>query len=316
MKKRLLEIPTEYGSKPNSIQPQGSILAHCLREPLLHFALIGGLVFAVAGRRDRERPEENAAAHIEVTAGTIAWLREGYAKQWNRAPDADELRGLVNDHLREEVLYREGLALGLDRDDSIVRRRMAQKMEFLTQDIAAAVEPDDAALRKFFEQNAARYAKAARVSFRHVFFSKERRGAKLEADAGEALAALAKGASDETMGDPFLREHEFTDANADDIAAALGREFAEKVTVTPAGDWRGPLASSYGLHLVRVSGRTDPQAVAFEAARDAVVRDFSEERRRAANGDFLQRLKAQYRITVDEAALNGAAAPPTKTATR
>jgi hypothetical protein len=314
MKNSRLEIPMEEGSKPP--EPQRSIMARCVREPLLHFALLGGLLFAVAAWRDGERPAEKAAAHIEVTAGTIAWLREGYTKQWNRAPEADELRGLVNDHLREEVLYREGLALGLDRNDSIVRRRMAQKMEFLTQDIAAAVEPDDAALRKFFEQNSARYAKAARVSFRHVFFSKERRGAKLEADAGEALAALAKGASDETMGDPFLREHEFTNANADDIAAALGREFAEKVTVTPEGEWRGPMNSTYGLHLVRVSGRTEPQAVVFEAVRDVVARDFSEERRRAMNDDFLERLKAQYRITVDEAALRGAATPPTKTARR
>ena len=149
------------------------------KEPLLHFVLIGALIFGVSAWREGQRPAENAAAHIEVTAGTIAWLREGFCKQWHREPDADELRGLVNDHLREEVLYREALAMGLDRDDSIVRRRMAQKMEFLTQDIAAAVEPDDAALRKFFEENAARYAKAARVSFRHVFFSKERRGTKL-----------------------------------------------------------------------------------------------------------------------------------------
>jgi hypothetical protein len=287
-----------------------------LKEPLLHFALLGVLVFAANAWRSQQRPTENVAMRIEVTAGTIAWLREGFTRQWHRAPDADELRGLVNDHLREEVLYREALAMGLDRDDSIVRRRMAQKMEFLTQDIAGAAEPDDATLRKFFEQNAARYAKAARVSFRHVFFSGERRGANLDADAREALAALANGASDETVGDPFLREYEFMDANADEIAAALGREFAEKVATMPAGAWRGPVASSYGVHLVRVSGRAEPQPVAFETVRDAVARDFSDERRRKANGDFLEGLKARYRITVDEAALRDAAAPPTKTATR
>ena len=287
-----------------------------VREPLLHFLLIGALIFAVNGRRNQQRPPANDVAHIEVTAGTIAWLREGFSKQWHREPDADELRGLVNDHLREEVLYREALAMGLDRDDSIVRRRMAQKMEFLTQDIAGAVEPDDAVLRKFFRENSPHYAKAARVSFRHVFFSKERRGAKLDGDAGDALAALAKGASDETMGDPFLREYEFKDANADEIATALGREFAEKVTAMPAGEWHGPVASSYGVHLVRVSGRAEPQPVAFEAVREAVARDFSDERRRTANRDFLEGLKARYRITVDEAALNGAAAAPTKTATR
>jgi parvulin-like peptidyl-prolyl isomerase len=286
------------------------------REPLLHFVVLGALVFAVNAWRERRRPADNAPARIEVTAGSIARLCEGFTGQWHRAPDADELRGMVNDHVREEVLYREALAMGLDRDDSIVRRRMAQKMEFLTQDIAAAVEPDEATLRKFFEQNAGRYAKAARVSFRHVFFSKERRGTRLEAHAGEALAALVNGASEETMGDPWLREHEFTEADADEIGASLGREFAEAVTAMPAGEWRGPVASSYGLHLVRVSGRAEAQPVAFEAVRDAVARDFSDERRRTANRELLERLKAQYRITVDEAALNGATAPPTKTATR
>jgi hypothetical protein len=302
--------------EPVSGPPTRCAFARFLREPLLHFVVAGFALFAVDAWRVQRRPTENAAARIEITAGTVAWLREGFSRQWHRAPDADELRGLVNDHLREEVLYREALALGLDRDDTIVRRRMEQKMEFLTQDIAGAVEPDDAALRKFFEQNAARYAKAARVSFRHVFFSKERRGARLEADAQEALAALAKGANDETIGDPFLREAEFTGANAADLTAALGGEFAGRVLALPIGDWRGPVASSYGVHLVRVSERADPQPVAFEAVREAVARDFAEERRLAANRDFLEGLKARYQITVDAAAIAGAAAPTNKTAAR
>jgi peptidyl-prolyl cis-trans isomerase C len=316
MRKSHLASRSEGEGAPHATGAHRSIMARCLREPLLHFALLGGMIFAVGVWRDREGAKENAATHIEVTAGTIAWLREGFTRQWHRPPDEHELRGLVTDHVREEVLYREALAMGLDRDDSIVRRRMAQKMEFLTQDIAAAVEPEDAALRRFFADNSERYAKATRMSFRHVFFSKERRGAKLEADVGEALAALTKGASDETMGDPFLGEHAFTDANAEEIAAALGREFAGKVTAMPAGEWRGPVASSYGLHLVRVSGRAEPQAVAFEAVRDAVARDFSDERRRTVNREVLEGLKARYRITVDEAALTNAAALPSKTATR
>ena len=109
------------------------------REPLLHFTLLGAIIFAANTWREQRRPAEKAAAHIEVTAETIAWLREGFTRQWQRVPDGEELRGLVNDHLREEIFYREAVRMGLDRDDSIVRRRMAQKMEFLTQDIAAAV---------------------------------------------------------------------------------------------------------------------------------------------------------------------------------
>jgi hypothetical protein len=286
------------------------------REPLTHFLLLGALIFAVNLWRQGEHPSKNQTGRIEVTAGTIAWLSEGFTKQWHRAPDAEELRGLVNDHVREEVLYREALALGLDANDTIVRRRLAQKMEFLGQDIATAVQPDEMALRKFFQENAAHYAKSARLSFQHIYFSKEKRGDRLEADAREALAALGNGASDESVGDPFLREHEFSDANEIEISSALGREFATQIMTLPTGEWRGPVRSSYGLHLVRVSARSGPQAVGFESVREAVVRDFSEERRIAANNDFIRRLKERYLISVDEAALNGAAAPATKTAMR
>ncbi len=286
------------------------------REPLLHFLLIGAVIFLVNAWREGHRPSKSQTARIEITAGTIAWLREGFSKQWHRGPDADELRVLVGDHVREEVLFREALALGLDRNDTIVRRRLAQKMEFLGQDIAASAKPDETTLRKFFADNAAHYAKPPRVSFRHVYFSKERRGARVQADAGEALTALTNGASDETMGDPFLREHEFADADETEIASALGREFATQVLTLTTGEWRGPIASNYGLHLVRVSERVAPQAVAFETVRDAVMRDFSEEQRLTANADFIRRLKERYLISVDEAALNDAAAPSARTAAR
>ncbi|HYJ04935.1 MAG TPA: peptidylprolyl isomerase [Chthoniobacterales bacterium] len=287
-----------------------------LKEPLLHFALLGLLIFAVSAWREQQRPAANAVAQIEITAGTIAWLSEGFTNQWHRAPDGDELRGLVNDHVREEVLYREALALGLDGNDTIVRRRLAQKMEFLGQDIATAAEPDEAALRKFFEENSARYAKAARISFRHVYFSKDRRGDRLEADAREALAALAKGADEETLGDPFLREHEFAGASETDIASALGRDFAALVVTLPAGEWRGPVASSYGVHLVQVLDRAGPQSVEFDAVREPVLRDFSETRRLAANADFFRRLKERYLISVDEKALADVATPSTRTAAK
>ena len=286
-----------------------------LKEPLVHFLVAGGLLFAgyawIHRGENREDPRR-----IEITAGTIAWLNEGFARQWHRAPDADELRGLVNDYVREEVLYREALAVGLDRDDTIVRRRMAQKMEFLGQDIATAMKPGEAALRKFFAENAARYAKSGGVSFRHVYFSKDRRGVRLEADVREALVALVNGADEEMVGDPFLREHEFADADEANITSALGREFAAQVMTLPVGEWRGPIPSSYGVHLVRVSERTEPQAVKFEEVRDGVARDFSEKRRLTANADFIQRLKERYLISVDETALVRAVTPPTKTASR
>ncbi len=285
-----------------------------LHEPLIHFLLLGALIFAAHAWRGEEGPENAPKDRIEVTAGTIAWLSEGFAKQWQRDPDKEELRGLVEAHIREEVLYREALAMGLDRNDTIVRRRMAQKMEFLSQDIAAAVEPDEAALREYFTENAARYEKAARLSFRQVYFSKDKRGDKLAADAQAALQALAQGADEETLGDPSLLPYEFENADPNEITASFGNGFVTAMTDLPEGGWRGPVASAYGLHLVMVSGRSEPPAVAFEAVRDAVLRDFTEDRRQAANVEFMGRLKQRYQITVHEPTPDGTAAPPIATA--
>lgn len=287
-----------------------------LKEPLLHFLLLGAALFALNSWRAKQRPADAAAPQIEVTAAVIERLRAASERQFGKAPDAEELRGLVLAHIREEVFCREALALGLDRDDTIVRRRLAQKMEFLTGDIAGAAEPADAVVREFFEQNAARYVKAGRVSFRHVYFSREKRGAGAEGAVAEALAALAKGASDETMGDPFLHGFEFTEREPDDITAAFGAEFAQQLAAQPMGEWHGPVASSYGLHLVRVEARTERQAVKFDEVRATVLRDFYDERRRTANREVFEKLRERYRITVDEAAMVKAVAPANKTAQR
>jgi peptidyl-prolyl cis-trans isomerase C len=287
-----------------------------LKEPLLHFLLLGAALFALNAWRAKERPADAATPRIEVTAAVIEQLRAASERQIGRAPDAEELRGLVMAHIREEVFYREALALGLDRDDTIVRRRLAQKMEFLTGDIAGAAEPADAVVREFFEKNAARYAKSGRVSFRHVYFSRDKRGAGAEAAAAGALAALAKGASDETLGDPFLHGFEFAEREPDDVIAAFGREFAEKLAAQPTGEWSGPLMSSYGLHLVRVEGRTEPRAVKFDEVRETVLRDFHDERRRTANSEIFEKLRERYQVTVDEAALAKAATPEIKTAAK
>ncbi len=285
-----------------------------LKEPLLHFLLIGGAIFAIAAWRGRTGGEEptmlvKEKARIEVTAAVIDRLRAGYERQFGQAPDARELRGLVTAHIREEVFYREALALGLDRDDTIVRRRMAQKMEFLTGDLADVAEPNEASVREFFERNAARYARPAQVSFRHVYFSKEKRGANYEAAAREALADLAKGVSDEAMGDAFLHGFEFAARDAQEITALFGEEFAAQLAALREGEWSEPVASSYGLHLVRVDARGPVQPASFDAVRATVVRDFNEERRNTANREIFEKLRERYQVAVDEAALLKAAGP-------
>ena len=285
-----------------------------VREPLLHFLLLGALIFALNAWRANQRPADVAASRIEVTAAVIERLRAAYERQFGQPPGADEMREQVTAHIREEVLCREALAMRLDRDDTIVRRRLAQKMEFLTGDIAGAAEPADAVVHEFFEKNAARYAKAGRVSFRHVYFSKEKRGASVDAGAREALVAVETGANDETMGDPFLHGFEFAEREQDDVIAAFGAEFAKQLAAQATGKWHGPVTSSYGLHLVRVEARSEPRAVRFDEVRETVLRDFNEERRQTANREVFEKLRQRYDVAVDEAAL--AKAAPIKTAQR
>lgn len=286
-----------------------------LKEPLLHFALIGAALFALNAWRGSKRAAPEAAT-IEVTAAVIERLRAGYERQFGQAPDTEELRGLVTAHIREEVLYREAKALGLDGDDTIVRRRLAQKMEFLTDDLTSASEPDDAAVRRFFETNAARYAKPAQVSFRHVYFSKEKRGEKGEGAAREALAALATGASDEAFGDAFLHGFVFAEREAQDITALFGGEFAARVATLPQGQWSGPIESSYGLHLVRVDARGALQPASLDAVRAKVAEDFNDEHRRRVNREVFEKLRERYQVSVDEAALTNTVSATNKFAQR
>ena len=279
-----------------------------LKEPLLHFFALGVLLFALNAWREKTRPAEVSSARIEVTATVIERLSAAYERQFGRLPDAMELREQVTAHIREEVLCREALAMGLDRDDTIVRRRLAQKMEFLANDIVSVAEPTHAELRKFFEKNSTRYSKPGRVSFRHVYFSKEKRGVAAETAAREGLAALEKGGSDEMLGDPFLHGFEFAEREKDDVVAAFGSEFAKQLEAQPTGKWCGPVPSSYGLHLVRVVDRTEPRAMTFDAVRETVLRDFNEERRETANREVFEKLRQRYDVAVDEAALAKAAA--------
>lgn len=280
-----------------------SFFTPALKEPLVHFLALGTLIFGVHGWRQAGREPANPAPAVEVTAGVVERLCAGHERQFRQKPDAETLKGLVADHLREEILSREALALGLDRDDSIVRRRLAQKMEFLTTDLLVGADPDEAALQAFLDRNAARYARPGRVTFRHVYFSRERRGNGLEAAAAEGMAVLGAGRSDEALGDAFLHGHEFDGREVEEIATLFGPDFAGTLADAPVGRWVGPIASSYGVHLVRVDRREATRPATVAEVRPALLRDWRQERRETGNRELYERLKKRYRITVDEAAL-------------
>lgn len=286
-------------------------LGRLLREPLLHFLALGALLFGLYFLVS-DAPAPGDERRIEVSAGAINQLAEQFTRQWQRAPTAGEMQGLVESHIREEVLYREAMALGLDRDDTIVRRRLAQKMEFLSEDLASLAPPDEAELEAFYKDNAARFAEPARISFTHVFFSSDRRGAAAEADAFVALQELtAAGLSRAPgRGDAFLLDFDFAGLSLTEIGGLFGRDFAEAIAGLEPGAWHGPVRSGYGLHLVRIVARDEPRQPSLAEVRERVLGELEAERRARMNDEIYRRFRERYEIVVAPVpAVEGAPAP-------
>jgi hypothetical protein len=271
-----------------------------LKEPLLHFLVLGALVFAVYSWLNRSLPgSTSAAGTVRITSNEIAWLKETWSRQWQREPSRDELRGLVTDFLKEELLAREARSLGLDQDDTIVRRRLAQKLEFLVQDTSRLADPTEQDLRRFYEANPERFQTDARISFTHVFFSRENRAAA-ETDAKAALSDLARGANPADFGDQLLVDSQLVDADMQSVAGQFGREFADAVFALKPGAWSGPIKSGYGLHLVRVSEVKPANRRELSEVKTQVLELWSEQRQRQDNEKYFASLLKKYNVVVDD----------------
>jgi hypothetical protein len=244
------------------------------REPLLHFLLIGGALYALDA--SRSRPEAPAVEPIVVGPALAG-----------AAPDA------VKQFVEEEALYREALRLGLDRGDLIVRRRLVQKMEFLLDDMAAPAPPTDADLQAWLAAHPERYRTPRRVTLEHVYFSKDRRGAQAEADARAALAA-----PEQATGDPFMGGRRLERRTEQDLARELGSAFAAAaIQLEPGAGWQGPIASSFGFHLVRVVEVTPETPATLDEVRARLVADVTDARRQEAvakaRADLVKRYPVQ-----------------------
>jgi hypothetical protein len=261
---------------------------------MVHFVAIGALLFGVHAR---VRPPP--ADRIVVSAAFVDALRQEHARRTGKAPTAEEERGLVERYLDEEVLYREALALRLDRGDVIVRRRLVQKMGFVTQAAAPAGEPSDAELSRWLDAHADRYRDPGAASLRHVFLSRDRRGEALAADAGRILAELRGGADPAALGDPFLQGSAFTRRTPRDLEGIFGRSFAEAVVALPAGAWSEPIASSYGVHLVLVTERSPASAPRLADVRARARLDWLDQRREEADRAALRRLREKYPVEIE-----------------
>jgi hypothetical protein len=266
-----------------------------LREPLVHFLAAGALIFvAYAFFGDRD---DAASRRIVVDAPRIDSLAALFAAQWQRPPTADEIGGLIEQHIEEEVLYREAMALGLDESDTIVRRRLAQKMQFVIEDTARPPVPSEQDLRVYFQEHLQDFATPPQLSFTHVYFSTDRRSDAVEA-AQRMLAQIGDADRAPQGGDPFMLRYEYADVSRDDIARLFGAEFADRVFELPEGAWQGPVRSSYGVHLVRIINKTVPAAPQFADVEAQVREKWLDAARRRANVDTLVNIKSRYEIVI------------------
>jgi len=267
-----------------------------LREPLFHFLLLGATIFVAY--RFVAAPG-SAPGTIVVGAERVKHLEAGFQRLWQRPPTAEERKALVDDWVREEIATREALALGLDRDDPVIRRRLRQKLDFVSEDAGGVAEPTDAELTEYLRAHPGSFAEGPRFTFRQVYLDPARHGDHLARDAARLLARLqAAGPTGTTPGDPTLLPPGLDDASVDEIARQFGEAFVTALVALAPGSWRGPLESAYGLHLVRVERRTEPRAPELADVRDAVRREWTQARRRERTERFYQDLLARYTVRV------------------
>lgn len=269
-------------------------LGRLAREPFLQFLALGLLVFLARGWSGGT-PERY---HVTLGPADVRRLATGYEWQFGRPPTAAELGHLVDRHIEEEILYREGVALGLDRDDEIVRRRVVQKLQFLQEDTALVPEPDDAALRAYRARHADRYREPARATFRHLYFSPDDGGtpaARARAAAALAPPTIAAAGPSPAGGDPFPGRDRYAAIDAAGLARLFGdSELSRTLFALAPREWHGPLQSGYGWHLVFVETLEPARARPFADVRDRIRADYVDEQRQAVNAAALAAIKAKY----------------------
>lgn len=277
------------------------------KEPLLAFLLIGSAMFVLFQQVSNDPMPDSA--EIVVTEGRIEALSLRFAKVWQRSPNAEELDHLIQNYIREEVLYREALAMGLDRDDPIVRRRMRQKMEFISEDLANLNVPEEAELLAYLLAHQEEYRSPSIFSFRQIYFNSSERGRAAHADAMTLLATLQKPAGKnidvEALGDSLMLKQTFRRETERDIARDLGPQFLQSLRNLPTGSWQGPVRSGFGLHLVYIDERIDGKVPALKDVREAVLRDWASVKRKQTNEAFYEALRSRYTVIVEAAPNRG-----------
>ena len=271
-----------------------------LREPLLHFLLLGGILFAAYAYFERGSGAAEASKQIRLTPDDVLAMGTYFQSQWRRMPAPEEFGRLLEDKIQVEVLYREALAMGLDKNDTIVKRRMAQKMQFLAEDVAAAREPDRAELEAWYAKNAGMFALPGRISFRQIYFSPDRRGEHAREDAVKALAKLAGQPVDSKLAasfsDPFMLQDYYGDRSPGQLAKEFGPVFAQAIFRTKPGAWYGPVESGFGWHLVFVDSFVPGRSPAFAEVESDVKTAWLADQKAQAWRKAYETMRAKYTV--------------------
>ena len=271
----------------------GGRLRGVLREPLLHFLIIGVLLTLGMGlARSAQRPV------LRIEGEELAQLANYWEVQAQRPPSPQELQAILRERIDEELLAREAVRLGLDRDDIIIRRRLAQKVAFANEDLSVAKAPDEAALKALYAAAPGRFAQPGRMALRQVFFSTERRSGDAQAAAAKALSHAQAGAGD-VAGDPSILPSTYGEVTALDLGRDFGPAFEAAAVRAPVGQWAGPVASPYGWHILRVEARRATEVPPFETVRDEVRDAWLEQTREDGNKAYMESLRRRYRVVID-----------------
>lgn len=282
------------------------MIKYLLKEPLFIFLLIGGSLFAIFDVVSNHPTDKQ---EIIISAGNINALVLDFEKVWQRAPNKKELDGLIQNFIKEEVLYREAIAMKLDENDGIVRRRLSQKMEFISEDLASLKKPTDEELQAYLEDNTQQYLQDSRYSFQQIYFNKNKRGEAVYSDAESALVMLKASqinttkkskAVDKALGDPLMIKSHFNDVTATQVKRELGMQFVQSLDKLSLNNWQGPIESGFGLHLVKVDKRTLANLPTVSKVRKSLVRDWNVEQRKESNKAFYQALRSRYTVSIDQ----------------
>ena len=288
-----------------------------LREPLLHFLLLGMALFAIYGYMHRGLGGVEPSRQIALTLDDLRTMDAYFESQWHRPPTPQEFQALVEDKVREEVLYREGLAMGLDKDDTIVKRRMAQKMQFLAEDVAAAHEPSTAELKSWFDKNSQKFALPSRYSFRHLYFSPDKRGKNAQNDAAKALSKIAGQSEDSklaaSLADQFMFQDYYGDRAPSAIAKEFGPQFAVALEKVKPGSWQGPIESGYGWHLVFIDTVIPGRIPTFEEIEPDAKTVWLGEQKQQAWAKAYKEMRDKYAVLLPAPPEKGAPEPPAPT---